>query len=246
MSTADTPMPTTSHLYEAALRSQRNRRLLWVALLLLLAGLAYGVYWFTKARHWIQTDNAYVTGNLVPVAAQASGIITQILAEETQFVHRGDVMVRLDEHDAYAALGRARGRLGETVRRINGLFFTQRQLEEKLSARRARLDVIRHDVERYRQASPSGAVSKQILQNAIDQLQGLEADVRETQAEYDALDAQIGGTTVMEHPAVDQAKHEFILRTWNMRGSRSVRRYPATWPNEKRKSGIASSRGPTS
>jgi membrane fusion protein (multidrug efflux system) len=48
------------------------------------------------------------------------------------------------------------------------------------------------------------------LQNALDQLQALEADVRETQAEYDALDAQIGGTTVMEHPAVELAKHEFI------------------------------------
>lgn len=211
MTTAHTTTPPAPQLYEESLRSQRNRRLLWVGLLLVLAGLAYGVYWFTAARHWIQTDNAYVTGNLVPVAAQASGIVTQVLAEETQFVNRGDIMIRLDEHEAYAALGRARGRLGETVRRINALFFTQRQLEEKLSARRARLEVIRHDVERYRQASPSGAVSKQILQNATDQLQALEADVRETQAEYDALDAQIGGTTVMEHPAVDLAKHEFIL-----------------------------------
>ena len=34
--------------------------------------------------------------------------------------------------------------------------------------------------------------------------------MRETQAEYDTLDAQIGGTTVMEHPAVELAKHEFI------------------------------------
>ena len=55
---------------------------------------------------WVQTDNAYVTGNLVPVTAQATGIITQVLFEETQFVNRGDVMIRLDEHEAYAALGR--------------------------------------------------------------------------------------------------------------------------------------------
>ena len=53
-------------------------------------------------------------------------------------------------------------------------------------------------------------MSRQILENALDHLQALEADVRETQAEYDALDAQIGGTTVMEHPTVELAKHEFI------------------------------------
>ena len=210
MSTTASMPPPAPHLHEESIHAQRNRRLLIVVIVLMLAGLAYGIYWWTSARFWVETDNAYVTGNLVPVAAQATGIVTQVLFEETQFVDRGDVMIRLDEHEAYAALGRARGRLGETVRRINALFFTQRQLGEKLAARRARLNVIRHDVHRYRQASPSGAVSKQILQNALDQLQALEAEVRETQAEYDALDAQIGGTTVMEHPAVELAKHEFI------------------------------------
>src|SRR4029079_10774331 len=177
---------------------------------LMFAAAMYAVYWWTSARHWVQTDNAYVTGNLVPVTAQATRIVTHVLFEETQFVNRGDIMIRLDEHEASAALGQARGRLGESVRRINAMFLTQRQLGEKLAARRARLDVVRHDVDRYRKASPSGAVSKQVLQNASDHFQALEADVRETQAEYDALDAQIGDTTVMEHPAVELAKHEFI------------------------------------
>ncbi len=34
--------------------------------------------------------------------------------------------------------------------------------------------------------------------------------MRETQAELDTLDAQVGGTTVMAHPAVDLAKHQLI------------------------------------
>ena len=119
-------------MYEESLQVQRNRRLLIVVVVLCLAAAAYLTYWWTAARYWVQTDNAYVTGNLVPVTAQATGIVTQVLFEETQFVNRGDVMIRLDEHEAYAALGQARGRLGETVRRINALFLTQRQLGEKL------------------------------------------------------------------------------------------------------------------
>lgn len=202
--------PPSPQLIEESLHAQRNRRLLIVALVLSLASLVYGGYWWSTARHWIQTDNAYVTGNLVPVTAQAGGIIRQVLFEETQFVNRGDVLVRLDANEATATLGQARGRLGDAVRHINSLFITQRQLADKLAARRARHDVIRHDVDRYRRAVPSGAVSKQILENALDHLRALEADVRETQAEYDALDAQIGGTTVMEHPKVELARHEFI------------------------------------
>ncbi|WP_447979771.1 HlyD family efflux transporter periplasmic adaptor subunit [Candidatus Nitrospira bockiana] len=204
------PEPVMPKIHPKAIRAQRNRRLGLVAVAVALAGLVYGGYWWTTGRYWIETDNAYVTGNLVPVAAQATGIITHVLAEETQFVNKGDLVIRLDEHEAYAAMGRARGRLGDAVRRINALFMTKRQVGEKLAARKARLEVVRHDLERYRKASPSGAVSKQIVQNAEDQLRALEADVRETQAEYDALDVQIGGTTVMEHPAVELAKHEFV------------------------------------
>jgi len=199
-----------SRLRPKAIRARRNRRLLIVAALVLITALGYLGYWLAYDRFWVSTDNAYVTGNLVPVAAQASGIITQVLAEETQFVNRGDLMIRLDENLAYAALGRARGRLGEEVRRIAALFMTRKQLAEKLTSRTARLNLTRHDMDRYRAASPSGAISKQIVQNTADKILALEAEVRETQAELDTLDAQVGGTTVMAHPAVDLAKHQLI------------------------------------
>ncbi len=201
---------TTPKIHPKAIRARRNRRLLLVVVLLAVAGLAYGWQWWSYDRFWVRTDNAYVTGNLVPIAAQASGIITHVLTEETQFVNRGDLVIRLDEHEAYAALGRARGRLGEEVRRIAALFKTRKQLEEKVAARMAQLDLVRHDIERYQLASPSGAVSKQILQNAADKIRALEAEVRETQAEIDVLDAQVGGTSIMDHPAVELAKHELI------------------------------------
>jgi membrane fusion protein (multidrug efflux system) len=98
------------------------------------------------------------------------------------------------------------------------------------------LDVVRHDVNRYRKASPSGAVSKQILENALDQLEALQADVRETQAEYDALDAEIGGTTVMEHPTVELAKHEFINA--HLEYARQLIRAPVSGYVAKRKAQV--------
>lgn len=204
------PAPTSFRIHPKAIRARRNRRLLIVAALVLIASIVYLNYWWTHDRFWVRTDNAYVTGNLVPVAAQASGIVTQVLAEETQFVNRGDLMIRLDEHQAYAALGRARGHLGEEVRRIAALFMTRKQLAEQLTSRSARLSLALHDLARYRTAAASGAVSKQILQNTSDKILSLEADVRETKAELDTLDARVGGTTVIAHPAVELAKHQLI------------------------------------
>ena len=77
MSTTHSMPPPAPQMYEESIHAQRNRRLLIVTIVLMLAGAAYGIYWWTSARFWVQTDNAYVTGNLVPVTAQATGIVTQ-------------------------------------------------------------------------------------------------------------------------------------------------------------------------
>ena len=58
------PPPTTSQrIHPKAIRARRNRRLLVVAGLVLIATIGYLVYWYTHDRFWVRTDNAYVTGN---------------------------------------------------------------------------------------------------------------------------------------------------------------------------------------
>ncbi len=90
--------------------------------------------------------------------------------------------------------------------------------------------------------SPSGAISKQRLQNTVDRILSLEAEARETQAELDSLDAQIGGTTVMAHPAVDLAKHQLIEAHLEYSRQQIGRRYQVISRNERRKWAIVSTR----
>ena len=75
-----TPTPQTPlsapKIHPSEIRVDRNHRLLLVSIAIVIVSLVYGAYWWTTGRHWVQTDNAYVIGNLVPVAAQASGIVT--------------------------------------------------------------------------------------------------------------------------------------------------------------------------
>ena len=73
-SAGGSPSAGPYRIHPKAIRARRNRRLLVVAGLVLVATVAYLVHWYTHDRFWVRTDNAYVTGNLVPVAAQASGI----------------------------------------------------------------------------------------------------------------------------------------------------------------------------
>lgn len=192
------------------IHARRNRYLLSVALMLVVGTLIYAGYWRHYCRFRIVSRNAFVTGNLIPVEADATGIVTQVLVEESQYVNKGDLLVRLDEHRAQTALGQRRGELGQVVREIGAVFASRRQMCQKLIAHSARLARVRHDVLRLRQALPNGSVSGQAMQNAEDQMMVLEAEMREAEAELNSVEAKVGGTDRVLHPDVEAAKHKFI------------------------------------
>ncbi len=192
------------------IRARRNRYLLSVMLILVAGALVYAGYWWYYSRFRVVSHNAFITGNLIPVEADATGIVTQVLVEESQYVNKGDLLVRLDEHRALTALGQSRGELGQVVREIGAVFSTHRQMCQKLKARSARFARVRHDVIRLRQALPSGSVSGQVMQNAEDQMIALEAEMREAEAELKAIEAKVSGTSRTLHPDVEAAKYKFI------------------------------------
>jgi len=196
--------------HSKTIRARRNRYLLLVMLVLVAGALTYAGYWWHYSRFRVVSHNAFVTGNLIPVEADATGIVTQVLVEESQYVNKGDLLVRLDEHRAQTALGQSRGELGQVVREIGAVFSTRQQMCQKLIARTARLARVRHDVFRLRQALPNGSVSEQAVQNAEDQMMALEAEMREAEAELKAIEAKVGGTSRNLHPDVEAAKYKFI------------------------------------
>lgn len=192
------------------IRRRRNLFLLLVALALSAGALAYAVNWWLFGRFSVVTDNAFITGNLIPVYADTTGIVAQVLHEETEDVKKGDLLIRLDEQRARAILGEAEGELGRAVRAVGALFATRQQTCQRIVSRTALFDKVRHDIVRYRQALPSGSVSKQVLQNAEDQSASLEADLKEARAEFQSIEARVGGTTRINHPDIEVARSKFI------------------------------------
>lgn len=165
--------------------------------------------WYFYDRDWVTTDNAFITGNIIPVQADATGVVAAVLAEETQLVKKGDVLVRLDGQRARAALAQAEAELGRAVRSVGALYAQRRQVCQKVISRAALRDRTRHDLARYREATLSGAASRQMLQNTEDQLAALEADLREAQAEYQSVEARVVGVTRMNHPDIEAAKARY-------------------------------------
>lgn len=73
-----------------------------VPVALVLFGIWWG-YW----RHFETTDDAYVKADTVTISPKVQGYVTAVPVTENQLVHKGDVIVRLEDDDFAAARDQA-------------------------------------------------------------------------------------------------------------------------------------------
>lgn len=95
--------------------SPPSRRLIrWTLLIVvpLIASLAVGVVYLRGGR-FVETDNAYVKADKVPVSAEVSGAIKEVLVEENQTVLAGQPLFRLDSAPFAVAVAKAEAKLAQ-------------------------------------------------------------------------------------------------------------------------------------
>ena len=118
-------------------RRARVRALATLLLAVLVCAGAWGAWWWLIGRLQVSTDNAYVGGNVVQVSPQVGGTVTRVLADDTQLVHAGDVLVRLDPSDYELQFSAAKAALADTVRSVRALYANTGQARASVAGRRA-------------------------------------------------------------------------------------------------------------
>jgi membrane fusion protein (multidrug efflux system) len=75
-------------------------------------------YWFFEIRGHENTDDAFVEGHLVFLSPRVAGQVKEVLVEENQHVHAGQVLVRLDPADFEVRVDHARADLEAAKNRM--------------------------------------------------------------------------------------------------------------------------------
>jgi membrane fusion protein (multidrug efflux system) len=184
---------------------QRRRWLVLVSGVIALAAIGFATYWGLALRFEQFTDDAYVSGNVVQITPQISGTVVAIGADNTQFVQAGQTVVQLDRADAKVALDQAEAQLARTVREVRNLFSTSEQLAASLQVREADLATATQDLARRERLADSGAISGEELQHARDAYKSSQAAVLSAREQLAANRARVDGTTVENHPDVQNA-----------------------------------------
>jgi multidrug efflux pump subunit AcrA (membrane-fusion protein) len=74
-------------------KSKRLPTILMISALVAILGI--GIYYFGFHQDRVETEDAYVNGNLVRLTPQVNGTVIGINIDETQFVKRGQVLVQV-------------------------------------------------------------------------------------------------------------------------------------------------------
>ncbi|MCM0082291.1 HlyD family secretion protein [Geomonas sp. Red32] len=67
--------------------------------LVVAAALAWGGHLYVEGQRRIETDDAFIESHIHAVSARVPGTVTKVLVKDNQFVHKGDLLLTLDDRD---------------------------------------------------------------------------------------------------------------------------------------------------
>jgi membrane fusion protein (multidrug efflux system) len=198
---------------------KRTRALMAIAAVVLLGGIAYGIYWHLYLSHFEDTDDAYVQGNVVQVTPQVAGTVVQVDVQDTQPVVPGQLLVALDPSDARAALDEAQATLAQTVREVRQVYGNDAAEQADIRFReadlaRASAEVVRaeQDLARRRDLARRQLISREDLAHAEQTVavarsaaSAAQSSVEGSRSQLAASRAITQGVEVEQHPKVAAA-----------------------------------------
>jgi membrane fusion protein (multidrug efflux system) len=152
------------------------------------------------------TDDAYVNGNQVSVSSQVSGTVIAVLADDTQLVEAGQVLVRLDPTDADLTLARAQSTLAQAVRQVRQQTHVAGQYDATVAARKEDVARAQADLNRREPLLAERAVAPEDVAHAKQALTDAKSALEAAQRQADASHALVDGTDIGGNPAVQEAR----------------------------------------
>jgi membrane fusion protein, multidrug efflux system len=188
---------------------KRRRILLLIAVIFIVIGALWAAYWILVLEKREKTDDAYVNGNRVVISAQVSGTVVAVLADDTQLVNAGQILVKLDPIDAQTALSRAASALAQAVRQVRQQRATAGQYDSEIESRKLELSRAQIDLAKREPLVADQAISGEEVRHAQDSVQLARAALAQSERQSLAAHALVDGTAIESNPTVLQAKDAY-------------------------------------
>jgi membrane fusion protein (multidrug efflux system) len=186
-------------------------RLLRLLLLLILplAAVVGGVFWYLISGRYVSTDDAYAEADMVSVSSNVPGRVVAIDVHDNEYVKAGQVLIRLDDRPYRIAVERAKAQLASARLQIDGLRATYRQKQAELQSAEDTLAFQQREFSRNQALLASHIVSQAQFDNARNNFDMARQQVAAAQEQIANILASLGGDPNIvtdQHPLVQQAQ----------------------------------------
>src|SRR6185436_18140645 len=129
-----------------------------IALLVIvpLLAVATGLYLFATGGQEVETDNAYVKANIVPISAAVTGRVIEVFAHDNERVEAGAVLFRMDPEPYLIAVAGARAQLEVVKTDVQSLRAEYRATLQEAAEARSRIEFLAKQMERQERLKEKG------------------------------------------------------------------------------------------
>ncbi len=173
----------THHAPAASTQHKRKRVLLLVVVPLVAGIVSLGAY--LHGGRFVETDNAYVKAQKVPVASQVSGPVKDVVVEENQNVKAGQTLFRIDPAPFRIAVEKAEAKLVQVRTDLAALKASYRSKQAEVALSKTNHDFAVRELQRQTDLAAKNFISasklddaKHSAEAASQQVSMLEQDMR--------------------------------------------------------------------
>jgi membrane fusion protein (multidrug efflux system) len=140
---------------KAVIVVHRAVRVLLLGVVPLIAVLT-GLYVYATGGQKVETDNAYVKANIVPISSGVTGRVIEVLASDNQPVEAGAVLFRLDPVPYQIAVDGARAQMDVVRSDVQSLRAEYRATLQEAAEARSRIDFLEKQLARQEYLKEKG------------------------------------------------------------------------------------------
>lgn len=173
--------------------------------ILLLSAVSYAVLNYLDNRHFVATDNAYTTGDIITVSSPLDDIVMWLGAEEGDYVAAGQALIKLDGGTQKNALDRAQSELARTVQEVAALKQKVHRRQAEIKQYEASYKLAKNEAQRRQKLAKKGMISKEERDMSVLRMAVVAASLETARQALSEAKIDAGTMPIAEHPDVKRA-----------------------------------------
>ncbi len=143
-------------------------KLLRLVLLVVVPAVAIlaALHWYAKGARYAETDNAYIKAQVIPISAEVSGRVAEVMVRDQQHVAKSAPLFRLDPVPFQLALARAEAQLSVVRTEIETLRAEYRSARVDAEEQAARIPFLERQYDRQGRMKEKGMSREDLYDEA--------------------------------------------------------------------------------